>query len=143
MINIIARWENTWFDYEYGKNADLQIWQLVCDSFKVDRMIFIPKIVGGEEYDSIEEALAMVSGIKVFLEMPQRAIEIDREPIYLRDFVHPENAVYIFGNTSTDNSRWVEEKDILLSIDTPKHLGMFGFSVLGIVLYDRRLKSGS
>jgi len=141
-VTVIARWETGWFGFDRGLLTEYSIWEQAFISYGVDRAIFVPKLMNStlEQHDTLEEALAQVSGKKVFLEKPERAEKIGRNPVYLRDFQHPADAVYIFGNTSTDNSSWVRENDILLSVDIPYDGDMFGLTVVGIVLYDRRMK---
>ena len=143
MIIVITRWESGWFSFNQGQITEFSLWDQICKAYKVDRIIFIPKLMRStlEQYDRIEEALDRVVGKKVFLERKNRAEEIGRKPIYLKDFHHPDDAVYIFGNSSTDNSRWAMDGDIILSIKTPSNVDMFGSTVLGIVLYDRQVKA--
>ena len=142
-VTVVARWDPGWFGFEYGLLTEYSVWEQVLISYGVDRRIFVPKLMVSstlEQYNTLDEALANVSGQKVFLEKAERAVEIGREPVFLKNFQHPKDAVYIFGNTPTDNSSWVEEDDVLLSIDIPYDGDMFGFTVVGIVLYDRSTK---
>lgn len=145
-VTIITRWESAWFDFESGDVTEFNLWDQTYNAYLADRLIFVPiqmPLSTQEEYDTLDEALNVVDGVgtKVFLESGARAIEIGREPVYLNGFVHPKDVVYVFGNSSTDNSGWVGKDDMILSIDTPDDIGMFATTVLGIVLYDRRVKN--
>lgn len=145
MVTIITRRETGWFDSEGGQNTEKNIWEQICLAYEVDRLIMIPKFEETtlEQYDTIEEALDSVKGTKVFVEKKNRMEEIEREPVFLEDFKHPDEAVYIFGNGAIDNSRWIKDKDLILSIDTPKEAHMFGISIAPIILEDREVKDGS
>ena len=143
MITVVARWEDGYFGFLNGRVTEWCYWEQVFISYGVDRVIFVPKLMDArkpEQYDTLDEALANVSEPKVFFERAERARGIGREPIYLRDFQHPEDVVYIFGSTPTHNAKWVEEDDILVSIEIPSKGDMFAITVAGIVLYDREVK---
>jgi hypothetical protein len=145
MITIITRRETGWFDYELGPVTEKNIWEQLCNAFGVNRLILVPTFEKTtlEQYDTVREALTKVEGVKVFLEIEKRAREIGREPIYLKDFKHPKNAVYIFGNSQTDNSRYVKKDDVLVSVETPNPQDPFGFNIACAVLYDRKVKDGT
>ena len=144
MITIIARWESGWFGKEYGVFTEYSFWEQIFIGYAVDRAIFVPKGLPNhkpEQYKTLTEALKNVEGRRVFLEKEYRAKEIGREPIFLREFVHPKDVVYIIGSSLTNNLKWVRKQDVVLSVDRINKRGdMFGMTMLGIVLHDRMVK---
>ena len=148
MIVVITRREEGWFwhepDCELGLNTEFSFWQQVFMSYDVDRFIFVPTTEDGNEhesYDSLEDALDQVTGTHVFLEPPHRAVEIERDPIFLNDFQHPQDAVYIFGRTGWSNISLVGSEDIVLSVEQSNTEGdMFAMTMLAVVLHDRWVK---
>ena len=61
--------------------------------------------------------------------------------IELQDFVHPENALYVFGKGGTNPIVYKEEEDVVLSVRTPAEMGhLFPHQVASIILYDRMNK---
>jgi hypothetical protein len=145
MVTLLARRETGYFDFENGYVTEKNIWDQICLAYKVDKMIYVPKVDDTliDQYNTIEEALAAVDGIKVFVEKKNRIEEVGRTPVFLEKFQHPTDAVYIFGDTPTDNSDWITKNDLVLSIDTPHDAHMFGISVAPIILEDRRAKNGT
>ena len=131
MTTVIAARETGYFDFELGYVTEENYWEQVCMAFNVDRLVL---------YDT-KEAITAVSGSKVFLETAKRAEEIGRKPMYLKDFVHPDDAIYVFGRTGNNNVRLVRDGDILLSVEQENDKGdMFALTMASIVLRDRFLK---
>lgn len=93
----------------------------------------------------LDEILPQFDGIKkVFLEPPYNRKMIDQKFIDLEDYKHPDDCVYIFGNTAKNNIRFITDVDDIVYI---RMLNMssrlvFGVSMAGIVLYDRMKKNG-
>jgi hypothetical protein len=58
----------------------------------------------------------------------------------LQDFVHPENAIYIFGRSTLNNIQDKIKHDYSVKIVTPEFKGMFGVSAAGALLYARSLQ---
>jgi len=130
-ITIIAAKETGYFDFELGYVTEENYWEQVCMAFNVGRLVL---------YDT-KEAITEVSGSKVFLEAAKRAREIGKKPIYLKDFVHPNDAVYVFGRTGNNNVSLIEKNDVLLSVEQANDKGdMFALTMASIVLRDRFLK---
>jgi hypothetical protein len=89
----------------------------------------------GHDFDTPEEALASVTGTKVFLLPPGRS----NLSVEMADFVHPEgDVVYIFGRPSESMVRFIEEGDLAVHITTPGATDMMAVSVAGIVLNEYR-----
>lgn len=59
----------------------------------------------------------------------------------LKDFSHPENAVYFFGKAGENPTGWKREQDVSVYIPTIANNGvMWPHQVLVTVLYDRLMK---
>ena len=104
-------------------------------AYKFDRLIMVPKKLERIstssliQYDTIEEALANVEGTKVFLE-PKGEHSFDDIP--------EGDIVFIMGNASRSNARYVTENDLSVRIDTPGSSDLFAVNALAIAL-DRRI----
>lgn len=58
----------------------------------------------------------------------------------LEDFVHPENAIYVFGRSTINNIQDTLPCDHSVRIATPQQKGIFGVSAACAVLYSRSLQ---
>lgn len=58
----------------------------------------------------------------------------------LEDFIHPENAIYVFGRSTMNNLQRQIHHDHSVRIVTPEQKSMFGCSVACAVLYARSLQ---
>ena len=126
MIKIYALKEYDWFD---DMKVERFMWRQTANAYGVDEVVL---------ERSFEEIPDIEGFTKVHVLMPNR---IDRS-VELVDFVHPENAVYIFGNAVDNLVRFVEEKDECVQIATPKSAALFGITVAGAILTDRLYKNG-
>lgn len=62
----------------------------------------------------------------------------------LKDFVHPEHAIYVFGHDTKNikPDQFKLKADHQVYIPTPSDAEMWSFQALGIVLWDREMKHG-
>ncbi|RLJ09963.1 MAG: hypothetical protein DRP15_01715 [Candidatus Aenigmatarchaeota archaeon] len=128
--------------------TELNMWKQLAEAFQVDLVIMIPNLkmdlgsgtVTFEAYDTVEEALASHPELKrVFLE-PKSIVP---DAIDLKDYVHEDNVIYIFGNSAKSNVGLITEDDTVVSVDTPNpDAQLWAIEVASIVLYDRKLKQG-
>jgi len=58
----------------------------------------------------------------------------------LEDFLHPENAIYIFGRSTQNIIQDVFPHDHSVRMNTPEYKSIFGVSVACAVLYARSLQ---
>lgn len=114
-------------------------WSYPLRDFEVDEFIMCP--VSGisedvKEYAELSLAIADNPGLKVVF-VDERGTET------LTNFVHPENAIYIFGKASQSPlATYYKEGDLSIRIETPANLGLlWPHQAAVIVLYDRMLKS--
>src|SRR6056297_2519991 len=108
-ITVVGMWEKGWLD----PSVEHMMLRQLRGAYKFDRLIMIPKLLEGvskrscEQYDTIEEALENVEGTKVFLE-PNGEHRLSDIP--------GEDIVYIMGNASRSNERYVTENDLSVRI---------------------------
>lgn len=147
------------FDPLYGlespRNHINEFVQL-CQAFGVDKIIMIDKTEFkiGQHYShkssnilydystSLEDLYDSCSGemIWVFMEAKDSIIIDDITPKALKEFIHPENAIYVVGPDFTTinpqpfyNNEWVY-------IEMLKFNPLYGKYAISIMLYDRLIK---
>ena len=128
-------------------------WNLVLRDFEVKKWLMCP--VSGIKHNEEQKMdlfefpsyVGMLEGCgnmeRIFIEPRTRHETPDT--VWLHDFEHPENCVYVFGsahyNPTIIHKR---EQDHVVSIKTVQDKGvLWSNQCLAIVLYDRMLKSGS
>jgi tRNA(Leu) C34 or U34 (ribose-2'-O)-methylase TrmL len=113
------------------------MWSQTIDAFGVDRWCMVPHcgttFSSIDQHQTIQEALAAYPGKKTFLITPKSA----PDAIPLQDYAHPENAIYVFGNTADGLVKYVTDDDDVVAIFTPVTCSMFGHTVLPTVLFSR------
>ena len=126
MITLVGMWEAGWLE----PKIELFMWRQLCHAFEVDRLVMTPVLLGKrtsvDEYPTMEEAIDSCKGTFVIME--------PRGDVMLKNFSHPENAVYVFGNANMHNQRI---DGVKVRIDTPKRTVMFAINAAAIVLADR------
>jgi len=135
-VKIVGNWEHGWDtplnEFERWKHSLLEFG---VDTFYMSPItgILKPQVI---EYVSTEEFLNLEennSYTKVFCD--------DKADTSLKDFVHPTNAIYVFGRTSYDVLSLKQESDLSISIPTSRNAGgFFAHQACSIILYDRFLK---
>jgi hypothetical protein len=126
MITIVGRFEDGWL----SPDIEFFIWKQLGYAYKVDRIVMVPKLLERrtslDQYDTIEDAINSCDGEIVFMEQLGN--------VSLSSFVHPKNAVYVFGNASTNHMNLEGHK---VKIDTPSPVDMFAVNAAAIVLDNR------
>jgi tRNA(Leu) C34 or U34 (ribose-2'-O)-methylase TrmL len=137
MITVVGMWEPG-YSLEQTFLEDT-VWKQTLNAFSVDRfcMVKYPGVTAGEisspeEYDTMEEALASTNGERIFMCFAQTGTN-------LKDFVHPADAVYIFGRPGDDMVQYMNPEDHKIHIQTPNNVDMLACSCVAAVLYDRGL----
>ena len=116
MIDVAAIREKVWFD----KITDRALYQQTCAAYGVSFRL----------YRSHKDIPITERQVIVFEE---------NGSIPLEEFVHPEDAIYIFGRTGYDVRNWFPDA-ISVKIVTPGRSSLFGCVACGIVLEDRKRK---
>lgn len=118
MVEVIACRDSGWVDF----NTDYQQWNHTCRAFNAK--------------------LQMAECLKLACLPPGVPVVVLEEQgdTLLRDFVHPEDCVYVFGRSCLNGIQNMVKHDHVVRIATPKEICLFGVSAVSIVLYDRLMK---
>ena len=117
---IIACRERGWFE----EGTEDSLWTNLCRSAGTRF----------ELVDTLDDVPELVGTIVVMDETGDESLE---------NFAHPEDAVYIFGNSGNTGIQQHIRADHVVRIDTPHDCNMFGISAASMVLYDRMVKNGN
>lgn len=136
MITVLGMWEPGWMEAE---RTERRLWKQTVQAFGVTRWA-MADVRGGPftspvQYETLQEMLAAHPGPKTFLIPPGRT-----DSWRLADYVHPQNAIYVFGNSKETLVDAVTPDDEVVSICTPNQSVMFGHVALAPVLFDRMVK---
>jgi len=135
MVKVAGIWELGWST----PIMEYDLWAFVAQDFGVDEWIMSP--VSGIKKPRITEVPDIFEFIKN--ENPEHLVFVDEQAeTDLDDFEHPKDATYILGITTL--SPWValKKQGNAVKIPTPVQVGGFwGHQAIGIVLYDRLMKS--
>ncbi len=127
MITVVGMWEPGFSDEQMF--MEWRMWKQTIEAFAVDRWLMVgqgPSKCGRfEPYESMNEALALTRGKRIFL-IPNWGCSLPRD--------YPPEVVYIFGNTSENLKRYIREEDSVASIDTPVSADLFAACCLPLVL---------
>lgn len=138
MVTVLGMWEHDWMEAE---RTERRLWKQTIQAFGVDAWAMCD-VRGGPftsplQHDDLASMLAAYTGPKTFLITPGSF----EGGTPLCDYVHPENAIYVFGNSQESLVNAVTEADAVVSICTPVEAAMFGPAALAAVLYDRMVKA--
>lgn len=137
-VTVLGLWEHDWMDAE---RTERRLWKQTIQAFAVDQWCMAP-VRGGPftspiQYTSTEEMLASHPGPKTFL-IPSTTL---KGASSLKNYEHPENAIYVFGNVPDNLVRYVTDADDVVNIETPVGAALFAVAAMSMVLYDRHAKS--
>jgi len=136
MIKIAGMWERTW----NAPLMEINVWELLVREFLVDQFYMVP--VSGilnqylTERQTMQEVLEENRDLNIiFLH--------EKGSVRLKDFIHPENVLYIFGKSGVNLTPLLKRGiDISLKVETPRDSGLMqGIHTASIILYDRFKKS--
>lgn len=115
--------------------VEWQVWRQMKGPLGIDRIIYVPVMPGldgfnVEQYETMEEALAVVDGELVFLEPIATKTTAD---------IPAGDIVMVLGNTGMDNHKHSAE-DQRYKITTLSATGhLYGFNAAAIALHERIL----
>ena len=147
MIKVVGYWD-IWFQRKENE-YDIS-WRFMLKHFGVDEAILIPNYntVSKIPIDYSEVPLIEMNGISEVLSQNQNFTPIiidERGTTSLRDFVHPENVLYIFGRTGhnpLDELNWSGQSVFIESVEAHKGSAfLHPNQACSIVLYDRMMKT--
>lgn len=144
MVSVLGHWEIGYMT----PIMEEKYWSLVLRDFNVNEMNMVP--ISGikqkeisvklNEYHNYDDALNNIDKklVRVFIE--PRTKHYNPNTIWLHEFEHPENCLYIFGSAHYNPT--ISQKDpIVVSIKTKDDKGvLWSNQCLSLVLYDRMLK---
>jgi len=90
-----------------------------------------------KDFPGILDETAMMTRVFVEPRNPQRPLD----SVDLKDFEHPEDALYIFGSAHFDPTRFKADHDLAVTIETVQNKGvLWSFQCLPLILHDRLMK---
>lgn len=132
MIVVASIWEQGW----NTPIKEYDLWHYPLLEFNVDEFAVTP--VSGilkndvKEFHSVDE-LVQHYGLPVILCSENGSNTLE-------DFVHPENALYLFNRTSGGGLEYLQDQS--LKVETNSNQGnLWGHQAASIILYDRYLKN--
>ncbi len=139
MITILGMWER-WENPELV--PERRLWKCTIDAFAVDAWGMCDvqggPFTGLDQYADLATMLAAYPGPKTFL-VPANHVEVSTS---LAAYVHPADAIYVFGRAGETLVGHVTPADDVVSIGVPlPESDMFAATVLPAVLYDRMAKA--
>lgn len=133
MIEVAGIWE-------IGRNVPIMeadLWKCVLRSYGIKRLNMTP-ITGIRapwisEFNSVSDMLAAYPDhVPVFVD--------EKSDIELEDFVHPEDALYVFGRSSYSPFTDMAKQQHSLRIDCPTMGMLWPHQCLSMILRDRGMK---
>jgi len=145
MIHVVGHWEIGYMT----PIIEAQFWGNTLREFEVDAWWMSPvsgirnvatRVDFKERHNYNEILKELDSSLpRVFIE--PRTKHQNPETVWLHDFEHPEDCVYIFGSAHYNPTNHKREQDNIVSIKTIKDLGaLWSNQCLTMVLYDRMIK---
>ena len=122
MISILGLRESGWFD----KKIENKLWNQTAAAYNVKDWLLLTN-----RQDLIKE-LENRNGERILLNA------FKGEP--LSSFVHPKDAIYVFGNAKEGLLNAETKWDYIININSIKPVDMFAHVSLAAVLYDREVK---
>lgn len=148
-VKIAGYWD-LWFTHRESE-YDIS-WRFMLKHFDVNEAIMIPKCGACDKIalDASEVPLVEMDSIEDVLLNNNELVPViidERGTTHLRDFQHPENALYIFGRTGGNPLDLLPDwaGATVLVESAPKHMDTSALlhpnQACSIVLYDRLMKS--
>lgn len=122
-------------------------WKQLAGAYGLDLMVYtagagpIKKPAADLIVPTIQAAQEQIEGVEwVFLIAPKRPThpKLKQRPTLLRDFVHPAEAVYVFGPDNMELHPNGQRMDHCVRVEAPASTGeLHAFPTAAIVAYDR------
>jgi hypothetical protein len=130
MIEVAGVWELGWS----APITEIEHWVMAVRSFGVERINMTP--VSGVECRLLDEHLSMPDLIKAKPHLTPVFVDECGE-VELRDFEHPEDALYIFGKANYAPYRLLGMGHLSVRIDCSLMGMMWPHQAMCVALYDR------
>lgn len=136
IVKVVGHWELGW----NTPIKEIDLWEMVVRDFAADEHIMLP--ISGIHHRSVTEKKNLETVIK---ENPDLTVVFCDEAgeTNLKDFVHPENVLYVFGKTNYSPFLGMKRpQDLSLKVETNRPTGglLWGHQAAAIILYDRFMK---
>jgi hypothetical protein len=146
-VKVAGRWELSW----NTPIKEAELWNLPLRDFEVSDWYMCPvsgiihneqSVLPLHERASYEEILAENQDMTHVYVEPMNPLR-PFTPVWLQDFEHPENALYIFGSVGMDpRVLYQREHDLCVTMPSVQNKGVpWPHQILVAVLYDRLIKS--
>jgi len=136
MIKLAGIWEVGW----NTPITEMHLWEMVVREFGVDQLYMTP--VSGIANEYVDERMTMQEVLDENQDMTFVFTDAKSENL-LSDFLHPHNALYLFGRVGPDPTNLVRPGvDQVINVQTPYSTGLlWPHQIAAIMLYDRFKKS--
>ena len=136
-VKVAGMWDISW----RSPIKEFELWEYPLKDFLVHTLYMTP-ITGIQK--KVEERHSLQ---EIIDDNPDYTVIFcdERAEVELKNFVHPENALYIFGKANFSPFLSMKrEQDLELRIETPHPRGglLWGHQAASIILYDRMVKNG-
>jgi len=135
IVKIASLWELGW----NTPILEIDLWHFLLRDFGINQCYMVP--ISGIKHKGVQERATIKDVID---ENPSLQVIFcdERGEQNLKDFIHPENALYIFGKTNFSPFLLEKRKqDISLYFETAMNIGtVWSHQAAGIILYDRLRK---
>lgn len=142
MIGIVAHWENAVAISRdpHATKKLLGMWTHIAKAFGI-RDVYLIDVDGIEPFigDAQINFRVFPTLEAVQQEFQDILIYVDEGGIPLKDFVHPTDVLYVFGSNYGGMNVPAGAKVVSLDLDIKPYVE----SLVGIILYDRRVKLGT
>jgi tRNA(Leu) C34 or U34 (ribose-2'-O)-methylase TrmL len=120
---------------------EMELWEYTLRDFGVSSFHMAP--ITGIRSRLVQEKESIEEIIKGYRNSGRsRVVFVDEKAeASLKDFRHPENALYVFGRANYSPMGYQEPGDMAVKIETPKNKGgLWPHQAAAIILYDRYMK---
>lgn len=136
MIKVAGFWDLHW----NTPIKEIDLWEYPLRDFGVDQHYMIP--ISGIDNKKVHERQEINEVLDKNRDMTIIFCD-ERANTLLKDFEHPENALYVFGKANySPFLNLAREGDLSLKIETVRPQGglLWGHQAASIILYDRLMK---
>jgi hypothetical protein len=132
-VEVAGHWELGWS----APITELELWRMAARSFGLSSINMTP--ISGIAARFVHEYASTDSMIGAFPDLTPVYIDEGGE-VELSDFVHPQDALYVFGKATYSPFSARSKKGISVRIDCPKMGLLWPHQAMALVLYDRERK---
>jgi hypothetical protein len=133
-VHLAGMWEIGW----NTPIKEMDLWEMVVRDFEVDKFYMAP--VSGISNPYVTERAFMENILEENDDLTFVFVD-EKAKTELRDFLHPENVLYVFGRVGDGALYLKRDQDLFVRITTPANLALlWPHQIATLLLYDRMLK---